>query len=110
MEDTIYSKRKDLANMIYTFDCERVTLDDVANFAHGTWYEDDSFKVILIRDTKQGEFGLQVIVEIDETPESHKVLLDKMTDALKKKFGNGLKGWNGSNRTIFIKGLDELRK
>ena len=85
----------------------KVTLEEITTVAQ-EFAQDDKFLKLFIQGAGDQEFRLCFIY--DPKINEEKVpftfvneFLDNMTDLLRKKFGNGLKGWSGSNRYTLIK-------
>ncbi|MBU3668509.1 MAG: hypothetical protein FGM57_00910 [Candidatus Taylorbacteria bacterium] len=78
------------------------TLEQVAN----EWKSDPKYIQIYIRKVSKDQYGIGFMYDDRDTADneaSYNEFFDRMTDQLKKKFGNGLCGWDVSSSTVLIK-------
>lgn len=90
---------------IWKFDSTRVTADELVAVAK-EWAKDDKFTHLYLRNVSKDQIGLGYAYKLeDPTQQAHHKFFDKYSDELKRKFGNGLAGWDLSSDSTLIKGF-----
>jgi hypothetical protein len=70
------------------------------------WVADPKYLQIYVRKVSKDQYGIGFMYDdrdSDDNEKSYDEFFDRMTDQLKKKFGNALCGWDVSSSTVLIK-------
>jgi len=65
----------------------------------------ERYLLLLVRGTSgDGQYGVEFIYRLDqESGETHRKYMHRISDALKRRFGNDLLGWDISSDTTFVR-------
>ena len=76
-------------------------LEEVATL----WAKDSAYTQIYIRKASKDQraIGFAYILSTEDTSAGHDQYLEETSDFLKRKFGNGLVGWDISSPVMIIK-------
>ena len=82
---------------------DRLPIEDIEKLAH-EWAQDDRYTQIYIRGAAKDQTAIGVMYNAGETADSRIALeeyIHESSDALRRRFGNDLVGWDfGSNAEI----------
>lgn len=94
---------KELIMGLWKFD-DRVGMDELIEVAK-EWAKNDSYTHLYIRKASKDQLGIGFAYVSDGSKKAQDEYFDKTSDALKRKFGNGLVGWDIASRAELIKGF-----
>ena len=85
----------------WKFDDGRVSLPEITGFAEEL-AQDPRFLSVYIRKVSKNQHGIGFIADVDtSTQEAFAAFNDEISDKIRRKFGNGLVGWDiGSSYTV----------
>lgn len=96
-------KGKSLILGLWKFDqkVSKADLEEVAN----EWAKDPKYLQVYIRKVSKDQEGIGFAYAGEGTQEAHREYFDATSDVLKRKFGNGLVGWDIATTNLLIKGF-----
>ena len=83
---------------------ERVGEKELIEVAN-EWAEDNKYLQLYNRKVSKDQNGIGFAYLSDGSREAHSTYFDKVSDSLKRKFGNDLVGWDISSSSTLIKGF-----
>lgn len=69
------------------------------------WANDENYVQLYIRQVSKDQLGIGFAYKYDGVKESQRKYFDETSDALKRKFGNDLAGWDIASTTTLVKGF-----
>ncbi|HEU5114938.1 MAG TPA: hypothetical protein VFT82_04205 [Candidatus Paceibacterota bacterium] len=94
-------ERKNIVSGIWKFR-DRVSVEELGEVAK-KWAEDKNYLQLYVRRASNDQYGIGFMYQLPKGTEKHDVYFDVTTDALKRKFGNDLIGWDLASPTWIVK-------
>lgn len=95
---------KKLITGLWKFADGKVSMDEMMEVVK-EWANEENYIELYIRKTSTDQHGIGFAYKYDGTRQGYNEYFDKASDQLKRKFGNGLVGWDIASDTITIKGI-----
>src|SRR3989344_2367206 len=84
---------------------ESVPLEELQEVAE-EWAKDENYRSLYIRGVSKDQMGIGFTYEKEDSSQAtHQKFFDEVSDMLKRRFGNGLVGWDINSTTYTIKGF-----
>ena len=96
-------KAKSLIMGLWKFD-QKVSKEELVEVAN-EWATDPKYLQVYIRKVSKDQEGIGFAYAGNGTQEAHREYFEATSDVLKRKFGNGLVGWDIASTSTLIKGF-----
>jgi hypothetical protein len=97
-------KEENLYSGLWKFS-DRVEIEQLAEVAD-EWAQDEKYLQLYIRKVSKDQNGIGFVYQAENgTKEEYDAFFDRISDGLKRQFGNDLVGWDIASKTYTIKGF-----
>lgn len=95
--------RQDLITGLWKFS-DKISKEDVAKLGE-EFAKDPNYEQLYVRKCSKDQYGLGFTYKYDGTQKGYNDYSEETKDALYKRFGVALAGWDYGSSTIVIKGM-----